>query len=63
MVNGTLVFEKLHSVPVEFMAEEDHTGPKEDPTLAEDGKHKQRTMRWIQDGIVICGHLIIAVGA
>ncbi len=39
MVNGTLVFEKLHSVPVEFMVEEDDTAPKEDPTLAEDGKH------------------------
>ena len=30
MVNGTLVFEKLHSVPVEFMVEEDDTAPKED---------------------------------
>jgi periplasmic copper chaperone A len=39
MVNGTLVFEKLHSVPIEFMVEEDDTAPKEDPTLAEDGKH------------------------
>ena len=39
MVNGTLVFEKLHSVPVEFVVEEDDTAPKEDPTLAEDGKH------------------------
>ncbi len=39
MVNGTLVFEKLHSVPVEFMVEEDDTAPKEEPTLAEDGKH------------------------
>jgi hypothetical protein len=38
-LNGTLVFEKLHSVPVEFMVEEDDTAPKEDPTLAEDGKH------------------------
>jgi hypothetical protein len=39
IVNGTLVFEKLHSVPVDFMVEEDDTAPKEDPTLAEDGKH------------------------
>jgi copper(I)-binding protein len=39
MVNGTLVFEKLHSVPVEFMVEQDETAPKEDPTPAEDGKH------------------------
>jgi|GEM_PF-1422059 copper(I)-binding protein len=41
MVNGTLVFEKLHSVPVEFMVEEDDTAPKEDPILAKDGKHQQ----------------------
>ena len=39
MVNGTLVFEKLHSVPVEFMVEQDETAPKEDPTPAEDDKH------------------------
>jgi copper(I)-binding protein len=39
MVNGTLVFEKLHSVPVEFMVEQDDTAPKEDPTLGPDGKH------------------------
>jgi hypothetical protein len=38
-VNGTLVFEKLHGVPVEFMVEEDDTAPKEDPLLAEDGRH------------------------
>jgi copper(I)-binding protein len=31
MVNGTLVFEKLHSVPVHFMVEEDDTAPKEEP--------------------------------
>ena len=31
MVNGTLVFEKLHSVPVEFIVEEDDTAPKEEP--------------------------------
>lgn len=39
MVNGTLVFEKLRSVPVEFMVEEDDTAPKEDPLLAGDTKH------------------------
>jgi copper(I)-binding protein len=41
MVNGTLVFEKLHSVPIEFMVEQDDTAPKEDAALAEDGKHWQ----------------------
>lgn len=30
MVDGTLVFEKLHSVPVNFMVESDDTAPKED---------------------------------
>jgi copper(I)-binding protein len=30
MVQGTLVFEKLHSVPIEFMVEADDTAPKED---------------------------------
>jgi hypothetical protein len=30
MVKGTLVFEKLHSVPIEFMVEQDDTAPKED---------------------------------
>ena len=39
IVDGTLVFEKVHSVPVEFMVEEDDTAPKEDPTLADDAKH------------------------
>jgi hypothetical protein len=29
MVKGTLVFEKLHSVPVHFMVEPDDTAPKE----------------------------------
>jgi len=38
MVNGTLEFEKLHSVPVEFMVEEDDTAPKEDPPLAASDK-------------------------
>lgn len=31
MVDGTLVFEKLHSVPVHFMVEQDDTAPKEEP--------------------------------
>jgi copper(I)-binding protein len=31
MVNGTLVFEKLHSVPIEFMVEQDDTGAKGRP--------------------------------
>lgn len=39
MVDGTLVFEKLHSVPVEFMVEEDDTAPKEDPPSTADAKH------------------------
>jgi len=30
MVDGTLVFEKLHSVPIHFMVEPDDTAPKED---------------------------------
>jgi hypothetical protein len=29
-VNGTLVFEKMHSVPVHFLVEPGDTGPKED---------------------------------
>jgi copper(I)-binding protein len=35
MVDGTLVFEKLHSVPVHFMVEEDDTAPKEEPASAQ----------------------------
>ena len=31
MVDGTLVFEKLHSVPIHFMVEQDDTAPKEEP--------------------------------
>jgi periplasmic copper chaperone A len=31
MVDGTLVFEKLGSVPVHFMVEQDDTAPKEEP--------------------------------
>ena len=29
MVDGTLVFEKMHSVPIHFMVEQDDTAPKE----------------------------------
>jgi len=35
MVDGTLVFEKLHSVPIHFMVEQDDTAPKEEPAPAE----------------------------
>lgn len=35
-VEGTLVFEKLHSVPVEFMVEQDDTAPKEEAAPAAD---------------------------
>ncbi|MGH6811196.1 MAG: copper chaperone PCu(A)C [Methylocella sp.] len=34
-VAGTLVFEKLHSVPIHFMVEQDDTAPKEDAAPAE----------------------------
>ena len=30
MVDGTLVFEKWHSVPIQFMVEQDDTAPKEE---------------------------------
>ena len=30
MIDGTLVFEKLHSVPIYFMVEQDDTAPKEE---------------------------------
>ena len=36
MVDGTLVFEKLHSVPIHFMVEQDDTAPKEDAGAAQD---------------------------
>jgi copper(I)-binding protein len=32
MVDGTLVFEKLQSVPIHFMVEQDDTAPKEEST-------------------------------
>jgi copper(I)-binding protein len=35
MVEGTLVFEKLHSVPIHFMVEQDDTTPKEDAAPAQ----------------------------
>jgi periplasmic copper chaperone A len=35
MVNGSLVFEKLHSVPVHFMVEQDDTAPREEPASAQ----------------------------
>jgi len=36
MVDGTLVFEKLRSVPVHFMVEPDDTAPKEEPAAGQD---------------------------
>jgi periplasmic copper chaperone A len=39
MVNGTLMFEKLHSVPIQFMVEQDETAPKEDAAPAQDAMH------------------------
>jgi periplasmic copper chaperone A len=36
MAEGTLVFEKLQSVPVHFMVEQDDTAPKEDAAPAKD---------------------------
>jgi periplasmic copper chaperone A len=35
MVDGTLVFEKMHSVSVHFMVEPDDTAPKEEPASAQ----------------------------
>jgi copper(I)-binding protein len=39
MVEGTLVFEKLHAVPIHFMVEQDDTAPKEDAAPAQDSMH------------------------
>ncbi len=39
-VQGTLVFEKMHSAPVVFMVEEDDTAPKEDAAIAADDHSK-----------------------
>jgi len=44
MVNGTLVFEKLHSVPIHFMVEQDDTAPKEDAAPAQDSMHGDHAM-------------------
>lgn len=38
-VEGTLVFEKLHSVPIHFMVEQDDTAPKEEAAPAQDAMH------------------------
>jgi periplasmic copper chaperone A len=37
MVDGTLVFAKLHSVPIHFMVEPDDTAPKEEQAPPQDG--------------------------
>ena len=37
MVEGTLVFEKLQSVPIHFMVEQDDTAPKEDAAAPAEG--------------------------
>ena len=39
MADGTLVFEKLHGVPVHFMVEQDDTAPKEDAAPAQGSTH------------------------
>jgi copper(I)-binding protein len=44
MVEGTLVFEKLHSVPVHFMVEPDDTAPKEDAVPGQDSTHSDHAM-------------------
>ena len=43
-VNGTLVFEKLHSVPIHFMVEQDETAPKEDAAPAQESMHGDHAM-------------------
>src|SRR3984893_4506883 len=43
-VNATLVFEKLHSVPIHFMVEQDDTAPKEDPAPVQDPMHGDHAM-------------------
>ena len=37
MVEGTLIFEHLHSVPVHFMVEQDDTAPKEEAASGHQG--------------------------
>jgi hypothetical protein len=44
MVDGTLVFEKLHNVPIHFMVEQDDTAPKEDAAPAQDAMHGDHAM-------------------
>jgi copper(I)-binding protein len=44
MVNGTLVFEKLHSVPIHFMVEQDDTAPKEEAAPAQESMHGDHAM-------------------
>jgi copper(I)-binding protein len=44
MVDGTLVFEKLHGVPIHFMVEQDDTAPKEDVAPAQDSTHGDHAM-------------------
>jgi periplasmic copper chaperone A len=44
MVNGTLVFEKMHSVPIHFMVEQDETAPKEDAAPAQGAMHSDHAM-------------------
>jgi copper(I)-binding protein len=44
MVEGALVFEKLNSVPIHFMVEQDDTAPKEDAAPAQDSKHGDHAM-------------------
>jgi hypothetical protein len=43
-VNGTLVFEKLHSVPIHFMVEQDDTAPKEEAAPGQDSMHSDHAM-------------------
>ncbi len=44
MVNGTLIFEKLHSVPIQFMVEQDDTAPKEEAAPVQDSTHRDHAM-------------------
>ncbi len=44
MVSGTLTFEKLHSVPIHFMVEQDDTAPKEDAAPGQDSMHGEHAM-------------------
>ena len=44
VVDGTLVFEKLHNVPIHFMVEQDDTAPKEDAAPAQGAMHSDHPM-------------------